>query len=43
MKVLRGDVLEYASVEPAMLGQEAVVSALGASLTSSPTYFTFQR
>lgn len=29
LKIVQGDVLNYATIEPAVLGQEAVLSALG--------------
>ena len=37
LRVLRGDVLDYASVEAAMQGQEAVISALGHKRFFQPT------
>jgi putative NADH-flavin reductase len=37
LKVVRGDVLDYASVEAAVRGQEAVVSALGHKRFIGPT------
>lgn len=37
LRVLRGDVLDQASVETAMLGQDAVLSALGHTIFYKPT------
>jgi putative NADH-flavin reductase len=37
LRVMRGDVLDYASVEAAMRGQEAVISALGHKRFFQPT------